>query len=252
MVLSKSGFSLLEVNVIAKPTKHPTPLALGDTASLALRQSGVVPVWNPPITTAEATPFGFRATAPHELSAVHAAAESIMGAQLAPLSAVQAVEEYTGGTVHIHIEPVKKNPASSLNTNSANANPDGDGTPSDALGGEITGVILLLPLSSAGEVAMRDGSFNTFIPKLEHVCAPGDYFPGMYVWLYAGKGMRARLNVVRCCLAWRDGFYQNVRGYGRGATPEGAGAMLHLGFHSVPFGVPNLFVFDRQVKDGQA
>ena len=30
----------------------------------------------------------------------------------------------------------------------------------------------------------------------------------MYVWLYAGKGMRARLNVMRCCLAWRDGFYQ--------------------------------------------
>jgi hypothetical protein len=229
---------LLEVNVSTKPTKHPTPLAVGDTASLALRQSGVVPVWNPPITTAEAAAFGFRATASHELETMHAAAERIMGKSLAPLDAVRAVEEHSGGTCHIHIEqPAKKTAASS--------NPDGDGPQPAELGGEITGVILLLPLSSAGELAMRDGTFDTHIPKLEHVCRPGDYFPGMYVWLYAGKGMRARLNVMRCCITWRDGFYQNVRGYGRGATPEGANAMLHLGFHSVPFGVPDLFIFDR-------
>lgn len=221
-----------------KPTKHPTPLAVGDTASLALRQSGVVPVWNPPITTAEAAAFGFRATASHELEIMHAAAERIMGKSLAPLDAVRAVEEHSGGTCHIHIEQPAKNTA-------ASSNPDGDGPQPAGLGGEITGVILLLPLSSAGELAMRDGTFDTHIPKLEHVCRPGDYFPGMYVWLYAGKGMRARLNVMRCCITWRDGFYQNVRGYGRGATPEGANAMLHLGFHSVPFGVPDLFIFDR-------
>jgi hypothetical protein len=236
---------LLDVNVTAKATKTPTPLALGDTASLALRQSGLVPVWNPPITTGEAARFGFRAAAYDELSGVVRSAEGIMGGALAPLSAVQAVEKHTGGTVHIHIEQPRKAAADQDQQ-------DGDGPPSAALGGEITGIILLLPLSAAGEVAMRDGSFDTHIPKLEHVCAPGDYFPGMYVWLYAGKGMRARLNVMRCCLAWRDGFYQNVRGYGRGASPEGAGAMMHLGFHSVPFGVPNLFVFDRQAGDGQA
>jgi hypothetical protein len=230
---------LLDTNVSTRP-KHPSPLTVGDTASQALRASGVVPVWNPPITTAEASPFGFRATAPHELPMVHAAAEGIMGGQLAPLEAVRAVEDHTGGAVHIHIEPAR--------SAAKNANPDGGGSaPAPAAsGGEITGIILLLPLNAAGEVAMRDGSFNTLIPRLEHVCEPGDYFPGMYVWLYAGKGMRARLNVMRCCLAWRDGFYQNVRGYGRGATAEGGNAMLHLGFHSVPYGVPNLYIFDRE------
>lgn len=229
------------LDVVTTMTKFPKPLALGDTASLQLRQSGVVPVWNPPITTAEAIPFGFRATQPHEFPVMHAAAESIMGAQLAPLAAVEAVERHTGGTVHIHIEkPARKDAVN---------DPVGDGpapAPAALRGEDITGIILLLPLNAAGEEAMRDGTFDTHIPRLEHICEPGDYFPGMYVWLYAGKGMRARLNVMRCCLAWRDGFYQNVRGYGRGATPEGANAMLHLGFHSVPFGVPNLFVFDRE------
>ena len=231
----------------AKPMKYPTPLAVGDTASDRLLQSGVVPVWNPPITTAEAAGYGFRATASHELAAMHAAAEVIMGKPLAPLDAVRAVEEHSGGTCHIHIEAPKKNAVNSgiAPEDRNEAQRDGDGPAPAGLGGEITGVILLLPLSSAGEQAMRDGSFDTHIPKLEHVCRPGDYFPGMYVWLYAGRGMKARLNVMRCCITWRDGFYQNVRGYGRGATPEGANAMLHLGFHSVPFGVPDLFVFDR-------
>jgi hypothetical protein len=225
--------------VSEKPTKHPTPLSVGDTASDRLRQSGVVPIWNPSITTAEAAAFGFRATASHEMEAMHAAAERIMGAHLAPVDAVRAVEEHSGGTCHIHIEQAARKNAVNQ------ADQDGDGPTPAVLGGEITGIILLLPLSAAGEQAMRDGSFDTHIPKLQHVCRPGDYFPGMYVWLYAGKGMRARLNVMRCCITWRDGFYQNVRGYGRGATPEGANAMLHLGFHTVPFGVPNLFVFDR-------
>lgn len=231
----------------AKPTKYPTPLAVGDTASDRLLQSGVVPVWNPPITTGEAAQFGFRATASHELEAMHAAAERIMGKSLAPIEAVRAVEAHSGGTCHIHIEQAAKKNAVNSGI-SSEAPQDGDGPTPAALGGEITGVILLLPLSSAGEQAMRDGSFDTHIPKLEHVCRPGDYFPGMYVWLYAGKGMKARLNVMRCCITWRDGFYQNVRGYGRGATPEGANAMLHLGFHSVPYGVPDLFVFDRTMN----
>jgi hypothetical protein len=226
-------------------TKYPTPLALGDTASLALRQSGVVPVWNPPITTGEASPYGFRAAKLDELGEVCAAAERIMGGALAPEAAVRAVEEHTRGTVHIHIEQPSKKNGVNIQAGNAPANPDGDGPTPAALGGEITGIVLLLPLNAAGEGAMRDGTFDTHEPRIEHTCAPGDYFCGMYVWLYAGKGMRARLNVMRCCIAWREGFFRNVRGYGRGATPEGAGAMLHLGFKSVPFGVPNLFIFDR-------
>jgi hypothetical protein len=167
-----------------------------------------------------------------QIPEAHAAAESIMGMKLAPVSAFANTHERTGGTVYV----LRERPKAAAGATAADAEP----------GSDISAVVLLLPLSPRGEEDMRSGEFNTYDPQPNQMCAPGDPFPAMYVWLYAGRGMRARLNVLRACVAWRDGEYTQVKCYGRGASPEGAHAMEHLGFHRLGFGVPDLFFIDKR------
>jgi hypothetical protein len=193
------------------------------------------PVWNPDIALAECAPFGFQRATMEQIPEAHAAAESIMGMKLAPVSAFANTHERTGGTVYV----LRERPKAAAGATSADAPPAEPGS-------DISAVVLLLPLSPRGEDDMRSGEFNTYAPQPNQMCAPGDPFPAMYVWLYAGRGMRARLNVLRACVAWRDGEYTQVKCYGRGASPEGAHAMEHLGFHRLGFGVPDLFFIDKR------
>ncbi len=182
--------------------------------------------WNPALALAEAAPFGYRLIRPGELPHAHAAAEEIMGMQLAPVSEIAAAHAQTGGTGWVHL-----------------TNPHQTHAPSAP---EISGVILLLPLSLDGERDLREGRFHPRAPEARQLCAPGDPFPAIYFWLLAGRDGRARRNIIRTCLAWRNGIYANVRGYARGASVEGCRTMAALGFEPMPSVLSHLFFIDKR------
>ena len=58
--------------------------------------------------------------------------------------------------------------------------------------GDLNGVLLNLPLTAEGEIALVLGKFNTADPDPEHLCAPGDQVSAMYIWFTGGRGLRAR------------------------------------------------------------
>lgn len=192
--------------------------------SLLLRQ--VRPAhqgWNPALALKEAGSFGFRIAHEAELAPAHAAAEAIMGMTLAPVRAIAAAHAQTGGTGWIH----------------HTASQDGSAP-------DINGVILLLPLSEAGEADIRAGRFQPRAPEPHQLCAPGDDFPAIYFWLFAGRDGRARRDIIRTCLAWRNGAYAHVRGYARAASIDGFRTMAALGFESMPSSLSHLFFIDRR------
>jgi hypothetical protein len=179
--------------------------------------------WNPGLAHEEAAPFGFRIARQAELGPAHAASEAIMNMTLAPVSAIAAAHTRTGGTGWVHMDQ----------------QPDGAKT-------DITGVILLLPLSEAGEADLREGRFQPRAPEAHQLCAPGDHFPAIYFWLFAGKDGRARRNIIRTCLAWRNGAYSHVRGYARAASVDGFRTMAALGFEPMPSALSHLFFIDKR------
>jgi hypothetical protein len=181
------------------------------------------PGWNPSLAMEEASPFGFRIAQPAELAPAHAASEAIMGMPLAPVSAIAAAHSRTAGTGWVHISQ-----------------------PSDGSTPDITGIILLLPLSEAGETDLREGRFQPRAPEPHQLCAPGDQFPAIYFWLFAGKDGRTRRNIIRTCLAWRNGSYSHVRGYARAASVDGFRTMAALGFEAMPSTLSHLFFIDKR------
>ena len=180
-------------------------------------------VWRPGLALKEAAPFGFRIAHQAELTPAHAASEAIMGMTLAPASAIAAAHAQTGGTGWIHLAR------------------QADGSLSD-----ITGVILLLPLSEAGESDLCEGRFQPRAPEAHQLCAPGEAFPAIYFWLFAGKDGPTRRNIIRTCLAWRNGAYAHVRGYARAASVDGLRTMAALGFEPMPSVLSHLFFIDKR------
>lgn len=96
--------------------------------------------------------------------------------------------------------------------------------------GDLSGVLLNLPLTAEGEIALVLGKFNTADPDPEHLCAPGDPVSAMYIWFTGGRGLRARNAVMRTAFAWRDGVYGGLRAYSRAATSGGARGLTSLQF----------------------
>jgi hypothetical protein len=146
-----------------------------------------------------------------------------MNMTLAPVSAIAAAHARTGGTGWVHMDQ-----------------------PAEGAKAEITGIILLLPLSEAGEADLREGRFQPRAPEARQLCAPGDHFPAIYFWLFAGKDGRARRNIIRTCLAWRNGAYSHVRGYARAASVDGFRTMAALGFEAMPSALSHLFFIDKR------
>lgn len=179
--------------------------------------------WNPSLALEEAAPFGFRIAHQAELAPAHAASEAIMGMTLAPVEAIAAAHARTSGTGWIHLAR------------------GADETASD-----ITGIILLLPLSASGEADLREGRFQPRAPEPHQLCAPGEPFPAIYFWLFAGKDGRTRRNIIRTCLAWRNGAYANVRGYARAASVDGFRTMAALGFEPMQSTLSHLFFIDKR------
>lgn len=179
--------------------------------------------WNPGLALEEAAPFGFRIAQQAELAPAHAASEAIMGMTLAPVSAIAAAHSRTGGTGWVHM-----------------------GQQAEGSASDITGIILLLPLSEAGEADLREGRFQPRAPEPHQLCAPGETFPAIYFWLFAGKDGRTRRNIIRTCLAWRNGAYTHVRGYARAASVDGFRTMAALGFEPMPSALSHLFFIDKR------
>ncbi len=167
------------------------------------REATIAPVelWRPDAAAVEAKPYGFRIAGDEDLAATHAACEDIMGMRLTPLSVLWAAHEHTAGAAWVREE-------NSL----------------------ITGIILTLPLTAYGEADLLEGRFTPGSPQPHQLCAPGDAFPAIYFWLFAGGDGRSRRAILRTSLAWRNGVYANVRGYARAASPAGREALLGLGF----------------------
>jgi hypothetical protein len=227
-VLTRHGASVVAPTAPALKTPNLVRSRIGPPPATLLRP--VKPVdrgWKPGLALEEAGPFGFRIAQPAELAPAHAASEAIMGMPLAPVSAIAAAHARTAGTGWVHMS----RPA------------DGAGAGS---GPEITGIILLLPLSEAGEADLREGRFQPRAPEPHQLCAPGDHFPAIYFWLFAGKDGRARRNIIRTCLAWRNGAYSHVRGYARAASVEGFRTMAALGFEAMPSTLSHLFFIDKR------
>lgn len=169
-------------------------------------------VWNPEAAEAEALRHGFRVATDEDLPAAHALSESIMGMRLTPLSVLWAAHEHTTAAAWIH---------------------------EDA--GHVTGVILTLPLTPEGEMDLLEGNFTPSVPQPHQLCAPGDPFPAIYFWLFAGGDGRSRRAILRTSLAWRNGAYAGVRGYARAASPAGRAALEGLGFTSRKSTLSDLF-----------
>jgi hypothetical protein len=181
-------------------------------ARLASREHEGVNVWKPEAAEAEALRFGFRIARDEDLAPAHALSEEVMGMPLTPLSVLWAAHEHTTAAAWVSEED-----------------------------GRITGAILTLPLTPEGENDLLEGRFLPGSPQPYQLCAPGDAFPAIYFWLFAGGDGRARRGILRTCLAWRDGAYARVRGYARGASPAGKSALKGLGFTPIQSALPDLF-----------
>ncbi len=168
--------------------------------------------WRPEAAEAEALRHGFRLADAHDLAAAHALSETVMGMRLTPLSILQAAHEHTTAAAWVHEDE-----------------------------GHVTGVILTLPLTPEGERDLLEGSFAPSAPRLHQLCAPGDPFPAIYFWLFAGGDGRSRRAILRTSLAWRNGAYAGVRGYARAASPAGRAALEGLGFTSRKSTLSDLF-----------
>jgi hypothetical protein len=171
-----------------------------------------LPAWRPEAAEAEALPHGFRVARDEDLAEAHAFSEAIMGMPLTPLSVLWGAHEHTTATAWIY-----------------------------ATDGRITGVIMTLPLTPEGEADLLEGRFTPASPQPHQLCTPGDPFPAIYFWLFAGGDGRSRRAILRASLAWRNGAYASVRGYARAASPAGKEALKGLGFAPIKSLLSDLF-----------
>jgi len=176
-------------------------------------------LWHPRHFRDEAAPFGVHLAAPAELAAAHQLAEALVGARLAPLSALAASHARTGASAWLY---------------------------TCQRTGDVSGVLLTLPLTAEGEIALILGKFNAADPDPEHLCAPGDPVSAMYIWFTGGRGLSARSAVMRTALAWRDGVYGDLRAYSRAATSGGARGLTTLRFEPLEPHGPGLMFCDKR------
>lgn len=107
---------------------------------------------------------------------------------------------------------------------------------------QIDGFAFAIPLSDAGEVAMRTGEFTPANPSLEHVWQPGERCFGFYCWVYGGATRDARRSVMQAAAILRIELFGAVPAFARGATDDGVRSMQSLGMTPLPGGVPDLWV----------
>jgi hypothetical protein len=104
-------------------------------------------------------------------------------------------------------------------------------------GGEVAGVLGMVPITPAGLDAIQRHVFTQKDPPPEFLCAPGDPFACIYGWGFAARTRRASAQVVMGAMVLRDAF-PDIPVFTRAATPAGVkvicGRMGYLPFPGAP------------------
>lgn len=158
-----------------------------------------------------AAEFGFRHAGMADLAAGIALAEELMSSKIATTEAVIRMDVITGMTAWVRGDPVD-------------------------------GVFLVLPLSVAGEQAVRNGTYYPSAPDEAHLAWHGKDVAGVYIGVYAGSTKEARRAVMMAAAVMRMEFFGPVPSFARGATDDGKRSMASLGFSPLEGGLPDLWV----------
>ncbi|WP_155840031.1 hypothetical protein [Hyphomonas jannaschiana] len=155
--------------------------------------------------------LGFRHATIRELGDGIRLAESLMNSKIATADAVMRMDVVTGMTAWV-------------------------------TGNPIEGVFLVLPLSPAGEQAVRDGTYCPADPAPAHLAWHGRDVAGVYIGVYAGATKEARRAVMTAAAVMRVEQFAAVPTFARGATDDGKRSMASLGFSPLEGGLPDLWV----------
>lgn len=126
-------------------------------------------------------------------------AESLIGKELASVDTIRRLDEHTECTVWVNGDPV-------------------------------AGVHFIVPLTFAGEIAVREGVFDASNPSLAHCATPDDEYAGIYVGAYAGSTHEVRKNIMQGAAEIRLLCFGSLPCFARAATDDGARSMRSLGF----------------------
>tara|TARA_X000001316_G_scaffold11823_1_gene4793 strand:- start:1161 stop:1739 length:579 start_codon:yes stop_codon:yes gene_type:complete len=155
--------------------------------------------------------FGFRLATRSELDQAVAMAEELIDGKLASVDSIADMNNWTGMTAWVTGDPVD-------------------------------GIFLTLPLTEAGESAVRDGSYNPAKPLKAHLAKMGRCVSAFYVGVYAGKTYEARKKIMTVSAVLRVEMFGAFPAYARGATADGRRSMESLGFQKFEGGLPDLYV----------
>jgi hypothetical protein len=153
-----------------------------------------------------------------ELEAMLARIGRALDRRLAPPREVRAVDEVTGCTVWLV---------------------EDEGAPE--------GLSLWIPLSTAGEQAIRDHRFRSRDIDPGHLAPPGAPFAAIYHWGYCGFTREARRSIMRLCAELLEGPLGGIDVFGRVITEEGAAAAARLGIVPCPELGEGLYVHRARV-----
>ena len=172
------------------------------------------------VLVARAKDFGFRLATREELEAAVSMAENLIDGKLASVDSISRMNVQTGMTAWVTGDPVE-------------------------------GIFLTLPLTEAGEAAVRDGSYDPAAPRHEHLAAQGQGVSAFYVGVCAGKTPEARKKIMTASAVLRVEMFGVFPAYARGATEDGRRSMLSLGFQKFEGGLPDLYIQPpfRQIMD---
>lgn len=171
--------------------------------------------------TARAADFGFRHASIAELTEGIRLAETLMGASIATPEAVMRMDVVTGMTAWVTGNPVE-------------------------------GIFLVLPLSPAGEQAVREGTYCPADPAPAHLAWQGRDVAGVYIGVYAGATKEARRAVMTAAAVMRVEMFAQVPSFARGATDDGKRSMASLGFSPLEGGLPDLWVQEALTSGSEA
>lgn len=165
--------------------------------------------------------FGFRQASIADLTAGIQLAETLMGSAIATPDAVMRMDVVTGMTAWVTGDPVE-------------------------------GIFLVLPLSPAGEQAVRDGTYAPADPAPAHLAWQGRDVAGVYIGVYAGATKEARRAVMTAAAVMRMELFAPVPSFARGATEDGKRSMASLGFTPLESGLPDLWVQEALTTGSEA
>ena len=168
-----------------------------------------------------ANELGFRHATIRELGEGIRLAESLMNSKIATPAAVMRMDVVTGMTAWVTGDPIE-------------------------------GVFLVLPLSPAGEQAVRDGSYCPSDPAPAHLAWHGRDVAGVYIGVYAGATKEARRAVMMAAAVMRVEQFAAVPSFARGATDDGKRSMASLGFSPLEGGLPDLWVQEALSSGSEA